>query len=92
MPGAGTLYGYLLHGFVAQGAKFWGWYDPAWVHRPLGGVAVTVVAAGVVTVLCTPPVRQAFRFAVEPRITRAFRRNTEHGPPRSRRGHRLGPP
>lgn len=27
--GAGTLYGYLLHGFVAQGSKFWGWYTPA---------------------------------------------------------------
>ena len=25
--GAGTLYGYLLHGFLVQGARLWGWYD-----------------------------------------------------------------
>ena len=25
--GAGTLYGYLLHGFLAKGSRFWGWYD-----------------------------------------------------------------
>jgi fucose 4-O-acetylase-like acetyltransferase len=79
MLGAGTLYGYLLHGFVAQGSKFWGWYDPAWVHGPLGAIAVTVVAAGVVTVLCTPPVRQVFRFAVEPRISWAFRQDASRG-------------
>ncbi|MEV6167097.1 acyltransferase family protein [Streptomyces sp. NPDC051954] len=78
--GAGTLYGYLLHGFLAQGAKFWGWYDPAWIHRPPGAIAVTVVAAGIITVLCTPPVRRVFRFAVEPRITWAFRRSPSYAP------------
>ncbi|MFV8182410.1 acyltransferase family protein [Streptomyces sp. AF1B] len=72
--GAGTLYGYLLHGFVAQGSKFWGWYDPAWVHGPLGEIAATLVAATVVTVLCTPPVRRIFRFVIEPRMDWAFRR------------------
>ncbi|MFF4547795.1 acyltransferase family protein [Streptomyces sp. NPDC001435] len=71
--GAGTLYGYLLHGFLAQGSKFWGWYDPAWVHRPLGVATVTVVAAAVVTVLCTPPVRRVFRFTMEPEMEPAFR-------------------
>ncbi|GGJ16483.1 membrane protein [Streptomyces brasiliensis] len=73
--GAGTLYGYLLHGFVAQGSKFWGWYDPAWVHRPLGEVTVTFVAAAVMTVLCTPPVRRLFRFSMEPGMEWAFRRD-----------------
>ncbi|MBT2417034.1 acyltransferase family protein [Streptomyces sp. ISL-22] len=72
--GAGTLYGYLLHGFVAQSAGFWGWYDPDWIHRPLGAVAVTVVAAVVMTLLCTPPVRRALRFAVEPDLRWLFRR------------------
>ncbi|MFE9017369.1 acyltransferase family protein [Streptomyces sp. NPDC007808] len=72
--GAGTLYGYLLHGFVAQGSKFWGWYDPAWVHGPLGAIVVTVVAAVVVTLLCAPPVRRALRFVVEPDMRRLFRR------------------
>ncbi|MGW1957781.1 acyltransferase family protein [Streptomyces sp. NPDC001920] len=72
--GAGTLYGYLLHGFVAQGSRFWGWYDPAWVHGPLGAIVVTVVAAVVVTLLCAPPVRRALRFVVEPDMRRFFRR------------------
>ncbi|MFJ8635690.1 acyltransferase family protein [Streptomyces sp. NPDC093568] len=72
--GAGTLYGYLLHGFLAQGAKYGGWYDSAWAHRPLGAVVITVVAAAVVTVLCTPPVRRALRFVVEPDLRWLFRR------------------
>ncbi|WP_051857465.1 acyltransferase family protein [Streptomyces cellulosae] len=80
--GAGTLYGYLLHGFVAQGAKFWGGYGPAWVHGPLGEITVTVVAATVVTVLCTPPVRRVFRFVVEPRTDWAFRRTDAAEPAR----------
>jgi fucose 4-O-acetylase-like acetyltransferase len=90
--GAGTLYGYLLHGFVAQGAKFWGWYSPEWIHRPLGEITVTLGAAAVVTVLCTSPVRRIFRFAVEPTTEWAFRRDT-HGAPETAReqGTRIGP-
>ncbi|KUO05317.1 acyltransferase family protein [Streptomyces caeruleatus] len=72
--GTGTLYGYLLHGFVAQGSKYFGWYDPAWVQRPLGAVVVTAVAAVVVTLLCTPPVRRALRWVVEPDMRWLFRR------------------
>ncbi|KUN20190.1 hypothetical protein AQJ23_35050 [Streptomyces antibioticus] len=72
--GAGTLYGYLLHGFVAQGSEPWGWYEPAWVHRPLGALVVTAVAAVTVTLLCTPPVRRVFRFAVEPDLPWLFER------------------
>ncbi|KDN77218.1 membrane protein [Streptomyces olindensis] len=73
--GAGTLYGYLLHGFVAQGSKYGGWYDPAWVHRPVGVIVVTVVAAVLVTALCTPPVRRPLRWVVEPEAAWAFRRD-----------------
>ncbi|WP_367324955.1 acyltransferase family protein [Streptomyces sp. HUAS ZL42] len=73
--GAGTLYGYLLHGFVAQGAKAWGWYAPAWVHGPLGMAVVTVAATAVVTALCSPPVRRVFRPAVEPELRWLFRRD-----------------
>jgi fucose 4-O-acetylase-like acetyltransferase len=80
--GAGTLYGYLLHGFVAQGAKFWGWYDPAWVRQPLGEITVTLIAAAVVSVLCTPPVRRAFRFVMEPKLEWAFRSQTADPSPR----------
>ncbi|MFD6418886.1 acyltransferase family protein [Streptomyces sp. NPDC060194] len=73
--GAGTLYGYLLHGFLIKGAGFWGWYDHAWLHTPLGQVAVTLLAAVAVTLLCTPPVQRVFRFAMEPRMEWAFRRD-----------------
>ncbi len=73
--GAGTLYGYLLHGFLAQGAKFGGWYDPVRVHRPLGETVVTVTAAVAVTLLCAPPVRRVFRVVVEPEMPWLFRRD-----------------
>ncbi len=79
--GAGTLYGYLLHGFLAKGSRFWGWYAPDWLHRPLGEITVTLVAAAVITVLCTPPVRRIFRFMIEPRMEWAFRQETAHPAP-----------
>lgn len=72
--GTGTLYGYLLHGFVVRGSKYFGWYDAAWVQRPLGAVVVTAVAAVVVTLLCTPPVRRVLRGVVEPDLRWLFRR------------------
>nr|WP_202539005.1 acyltransferase family protein [Streptomyces sp. SID8379] len=73
--GAGTLYGYLLHGFLAKGSRFWGWFDAAWVHTPWGQIVVTVAAASVITVLCTPPVQRMFRWAMEPKMEWAFRRD-----------------
>ncbi|KUL57597.1 acyltransferase family protein [Streptomyces sp. NRRL S-1521] len=73
--GAGTLYGYLLHGFLAKGSRFWDWYDAGWVHQPLGAVAVTLFAGTVITLLCTPPVQRLFRFAMEPKMVWAFRRD-----------------
>jgi len=71
--GAGTLYGYLLHGFLVQGARYWGWYGPARIHEPLGAAAVALAAAAVVTALCTPPVRRALRCVLEPEMRWAFR-------------------
>ncbi|WP_407553165.1 acyltransferase family protein [Streptomyces sp. Pv4-95] len=74
--GAGTLYGYLLHGFLAKGSRFWGWFDDyAWLHTPAGEIAVTLIAGAIVTALCTPPVRKAFRFAMEPTMAWAFRKD-----------------
>ncbi|WP_393083130.1 acyltransferase family protein [Streptomyces sp. LN704] len=73
--GAGTLYGYLLHGFLVKAGTYWGWFDHAWLHRPLGEIFVTLVAAAAVTLLCTAPVRRVFRFAMEPSMDWAFRRD-----------------
>ncbi|MEU5595188.1 acyltransferase family protein [Streptomyces sp. NPDC020298] len=73
--GAGTLYGYLLHGFVVQAANHWNWSRFGRPHDPLGELAVTLVAGLVVTALCTAPVRRVFRCVVEPRLDRAFRRD-----------------
>jgi fucose 4-O-acetylase-like acetyltransferase len=74
--GAGTLYGYLLHGFLVKGSRFWGWFeDYTWVQTPMGAIVVTFVAAGVVTVLCTRPVQRMFRFAMEPKMEWAFKKD-----------------
>ncbi|MEV6803397.1 acyltransferase family protein [Streptomyces sp. NPDC051132] len=73
--GAGTLYGYLLHGFLVKLGDYRGWFEQPWLHRPLGEILVTVLAAAAVTVLCTAPVRRVFRFAMEPRMDWAFRRD-----------------
>jgi fucose 4-O-acetylase-like acetyltransferase len=71
--GGGTLSGFLLHGFVAQAAKHWGWYDPAWIRHPVGEITVTLVAAAVMTALCTPAVRGVFRCVTNPRKAYALR-------------------
>ncbi|MGP4000390.1 acyltransferase family protein [Streptomyces sp. 8N706] len=74
--GAGTLYGYLLHGFLAKGSRFWGWFDNwDWLQTPWGAVLVTFIAGGIVTVLCTPPVQRLFRFAMEPKLEWAFKKD-----------------
>ncbi|MET7570186.1 acyltransferase family protein [Streptomyces sp. NPDC005492] len=73
--GAGTLYGYLLHGFLIKGAGYAGLFDHAWLHRPYGVALVTTLAATAVTLLCTPPVRRVFRFVIEPDMEWAFKRD-----------------
>ncbi|MEG3631597.1 acyltransferase family protein [Streptomyces poriticola] len=82
--GAGTVYGYLLHGFLVKQGSFSGWFDgPAW-RGPLGEIAMTVLGAAAITLLCTEPVRRVLRFVVEPRMEWAFRR----GPADGARDHR----
>lgn len=73
--GAGTLCGYLLHGFLAKGSRFWGWYEASWVHEPYGQVVVTLIAGAAVTLMCTSPVRRALGFALEPKLAWAMRRD-----------------
>ncbi|WP_067225822.1 acyltransferase family protein [Streptomyces sp. NBRC 109706] len=75
--GAGTIYGYLLHGFVVKASRWWEWYDVAWVDTPGGRLAVTALGALVVTLLCTAPVRRVFRFMVEPSLSWVFRGDDE---------------
>ncbi|WP_306323186.1 MULTISPECIES: acyltransferase family protein [unclassified Streptomyces] len=72
--GTGTIYAYLLHGFVIKASRFGQWYDHPWLHTPLGELAVTAAAIALITVLCTEPVRRVFRYVVEPRMDWAFRR------------------
>ncbi|MFD7879366.1 acyltransferase family protein [Streptomyces sp. NPDC059766] len=73
--GAGTLYGYLLHGFLIKAGEYRGWFEHTWLHRPLGEILVSVLAAAAVTLLCTPPVQRVFRFAMEPTMAWAFKRD-----------------
>ncbi|MFF4951308.1 acyltransferase family protein [Streptomyces chattanoogensis] len=72
--GAGTLYGYLLHGFLIKMSRWFGWYDDiSWVRTPVGEIAVTVLAATLITLLCTSPVRRVFRYVMEPKMSWAFK-------------------
>ncbi|MEV7790690.1 acyltransferase family protein [Streptomyces sp. NPDC087512] len=73
--GAGTIYGYLLHGFLVKEGTFAGWFSHPVLDRPLGQIGLTVLAAAVITLLCTAPVRRVLRYVVEPRMEWAFRRD-----------------
>lgn len=75
--GAGTICGYLLHGFLIKGAGYAGVFDVYdWLSTPAGLVLVSVVAAVAVTLMCTPPVRRVLRPVTEPDMAWAFRRDS----------------
>ncbi|GAA2470530.1 acyltransferase family protein [Streptomyces thermolineatus] len=78
--GSGTIYGFLLHGFLTKGAQFWDLYDISWLHTPLGAITLTVVAAVAVTALCSSPVQRVFRGVMEPELKWAFRKTDEPTP------------
>ncbi|MBB6434148.1 acyltransferase family protein [Streptomyces candidus] len=71
--GAGTIGGYLLHGFAVKYASSAQWAETYHLGTPLGRIAVTLAAVALVTVLCTPPVRRALRVVAEPDLSWAFR-------------------
>ncbi|UUN26913.1 acyltransferase family protein [Streptomyces sp. FIT100] len=74
--GAGTICGYLLHGFLVKTVVYLGLVrQHPWLAEPPGEIAVTVAAAAAVTLFCTPPVRRALKFATEPELSWAFRRD-----------------
>ncbi|MFD3822554.1 acyltransferase family protein [Streptomyces sp. NPDC058625] len=93
--GAGTLYGYLLHGFVVKAGDYQGWFEPSVLHEPAGAVALTVFAAALMTFLCSKPVQRVFRFAMEPKMEWAFKRDAAEPARapgrRERRGKRAEP-
>ncbi|MET9500753.1 acyltransferase family protein [Streptomyces sp. NPDC006622] len=78
--GAGTLCGYLLHGFLIKGADYRGLFEHDWLHRPLGEITVTLAVAAAVTLLCTKPVRWVFRGVMEPKMDWAFRKRDAAAP------------
>nr|WP_255429724.1 acyltransferase family protein [Streptomonospora sp. PA3] len=73
--GALTMYVYLLHGLFVRGAEALGWYEFA--EGALGGYAAlgatTALAVALTYLLCTPWVRRATRWAVEPSVEWALR-------------------
>ncbi|MEN3583934.1 acyltransferase family protein [Streptomyces sp. ZYX-F-203] len=97
--GAGTLYAYLSHGLLVKQGEYSGWFESPALHGAVGAAALTVLAATVMTLLCTPPVRRVMRFMVEPRMEWAFRkpsgepaRRDDAGPPRATPPSEAGPP
>ncbi|MGI8334187.1 acyltransferase family protein [Actinomadura scrupuli] len=70
--GGATLYAYLLHGFVTKLAAYLGWYDARALHTVPGVLAVAAAGAVLATLLCTPPVRRAMHWALEPDMSWAF--------------------
>ncbi|MEW9527502.1 acyltransferase family protein [Microbispora sp. NPDC049125] len=66
--GAATMYAYLLHGFVVKVTERF----PHQLVNPAGVAAMIALGVVVATVLCTPPVRRLFKWAVEPDISWAF--------------------
>ncbi|MGW3303340.1 acyltransferase family protein [Streptomyces rubiginosohelvolus] len=73
--GAGTICGYLLHGFLIKGAEYTGLFDRyTWLSDPVGLVVVSLVAAVAVTLMCAPLVGRALKWATEPDMNWAFRK------------------
>jgi fucose 4-O-acetylase-like acetyltransferase len=73
--GAGTLYAYLIHVYPIKISREFEWYDMEWVDHPVSRVAITLLAAVMMTALCTSPVRRMFRFVMEPKMEWFFRRD-----------------
>ncbi|MDQ0387806.1 fucose 4-O-acetylase-like acetyltransferase [Streptomyces sp. DSM 42143] len=73
--GAGTIYGYLLHGFVVKEGTFAGWFHASVWDTPLGEIGITVLGATLITLLCTKPVQRVLRCVVEPKMEWAFKRD-----------------
>jgi fucose 4-O-acetylase-like acetyltransferase len=71
--GATTIYAYLLHGFLVKYVQYRDWDQASWLQNIPGMLLLMACAMIVATLLCTPPVVRAMHWAVEPRMTWAFR-------------------
>ncbi|MDI9832119.1 acyltransferase family protein [Streptomyces sp. KAU_LT] len=80
--GTGTLYAYLLHGFLAQTAEHEGWYESPWLHSPTGVAILTLLTTAITTTLCTPPVRHLCQALLETPLRRALTGGESSGSPR----------
>ncbi len=85
--GAGTIYGYLLHGFLIKEGTYSGWFDQPFLDTPLGEIGLTLLGATAVTLLCARPVQRVLRYVVEPRMDWAFERD----PGEAARGRETAP-
>jgi fucose 4-O-acetylase-like acetyltransferase len=71
--GMATLYVYLLHGLPVKMADYAGLYDHPALHSVLGVAAAGSAGVVLALVLSTPVVRRLTGWAVEPKMTWAFR-------------------
>ncbi|MBO8190047.1 acyltransferase family protein [Streptomyces spirodelae] len=77
--GAGTLCAYLLHVYPIKLSRELDWYSLGWVGHPASRVALTVLVAAMMTLLCTSPVRKLFRSLMEPAMPWFFRAGQQAG-------------
>ena len=80
----GTMYAYLLHGFLVRGAMAGGFFDLPFVATGVGVALLTVATAAVALLLMSGPVRAAFRPLVEPQVGWFFRRPGVESPAQPR--------
>ncbi len=64
-----TIYAYLLHGFVVKVLDRF--HDD--LNNPIGVAAVILFGIALTAVLCTPPFRRLFKWAIEPNLRWAFK-------------------
>ncbi|MFE3071758.1 acyltransferase family protein [Streptomyces sp. NPDC059247] len=84
--GAGSVCGYLLHGFLIRGGQYSGFFDRfPWLGTPGGRVLLVLVTFAVMTLLCAPLARRLMRPVTEPELAWAFRPD---GRPAAGRGRR----
>ena len=88
--GEGTMYAFLLHGFVIRGAEAAGVYAVPFAQRPAGAAAITVAAAALALALCSAPVRRALPAARRARAAPALPRPRDGAPRRAGAGRAAG--